>query len=200
MRISELYSSIAFLESPTAGTYLMMICRTERVSRRSDARGGRGKGGSESKMKTHNVIGMLGSVNRRVGSDLTLLLHLSGSEGLVKQVIGLQKVQIRLMIRGAKRERTDIDHVVDDRGLGDLLGSELSRSVQVSSVVVSQMVVSCRVVASVYVLCEESGRRTSDRERLDTGGNEVIGENGFDLRRGGQDWNEEGGCGGLTLV
>ena len=81
-----------------------------------------------------------------------------------------------------EKGKTDVDHVVDDRGLGDLLGSELSGSVQISSVVVSQVVVRCRIDKSAYPLEQrERRRRTGNRERLDSSRDEVIRENGFNL-------------------
>lgn len=68
---------------------------------------------------------------------------------------------------GLVEEAVTRDHVVDDRGLGDLLGAELGGRREVLAVVVAEVVV------------------RGDREGLDTSADEEVGEDGLDLRSGG---------------
>lgn len=46
-------------------------------------------------------------------------------------------------MKQGRGNETNLDHVVDDGGLRNLLGSELGLSVEILSVVVSEMIVSC---------------------------------------------------------
>jgi len=82
----------------------------------------------------------------------------------VIRVLSLLRTRSHLLLPLVKK-LVALDHVVDDRALGDLLGPELSLRRQVLSVVVSEMVV----------------RR--DGERLDSSVDEELGEDGLDLKR-----------------
>ena len=89
------------------------------------------------------MIGVLSGASLLALGDLLLALG-SLEKRLVEEVVGL-------------------DHVIDDRRLGDLLGAELSGSAEVVTVIVAQVVV------------------RSDRERLDTSVDEELGEDRLDL-------------------
>lgn len=69
----------------------------------------------------------------------------------------------RVTVLVVVQQLVGLDHVVNDRGLGDLLGSELLGSRQVETVVVTQMVV------------------RSDGKRLDTGIDQELGKDGLEL-------------------
>ena len=60
----------------------------------------------KSRAKTYDMIGMLGSMHRRIRRNLLLLLHLSSGKRLVEQVIRLvQNVSSLFVYSTISRER-----------------------------------------------------------------------------------------------